>query len=59
MAKGSQGAENTGKGNSGLQEYAKVADIKTASKTLADAKDFSYGYGDTMNFHINDGRTKK
>lgn len=37
---------------------AKVADIRTGSKGLAEAKDYSEGYPDTMQHHINRGRGK-
>ncbi len=55
MAKGSRAAEEK---NGSKSKDTKVADIKTASKTLADAEDFSMGYGDTMQHHINGGRGK-
>lgn len=34
----------------------KVADIKTAARTLADAADYSDGYPETMQNHINRGK---
>lgn len=37
---------------------AKVADIRIASRTLAEAADFSEGYGETMQHHINQGKVK-
>jgi hypothetical protein len=37
---------------------AKIADIRTGPRTLADAADYSDGYPDTMQHHINRGRGK-
>ena len=53
MAKGSKGAENSG--DRSHSKDAKVADIRTGSKTGADAADYSKGYPDTMQHHINRG----
>lgn len=37
---------------------AKVADIRTGSKSLADAADYSEGWPETMQHHISDSRVK-
>lgn len=37
---------------------AKIGDIRTGSRGLADAADYSEGYPDTMQLHINRGRGK-
>lgn len=57
MAKGSKGADNSG--SRSHSKDAKIADIRTGSKTLADAADFSHGYPETMQHHINRGGGKK
>lgn len=56
MAKGSKEAEKSSGSHS---KDAKVADIRTGSRTLADAADFSEGYGETMQHHINQGTAKR
>lgn len=54
MAKGSKNVGET-KSEASKSRDAKVADIHIGSKTLADAADFSMGYGETMQHHINRG----
>ena len=56
MAKGSKDAE---KAPGSKSRDAKVADIRTGSRTLADAADYSEGYPDTMQHHINRGTASK
>jgi hypothetical protein len=56
MAAGNKSAEKKSGSHS---RDAKVADIRTAPKSLAEAADYSDGYPDTMQQHINRGRAPK
>lgn len=54
-----ESTKDSGKSAGSKSRDAKVADIRTGSRTLAEAADFSEGYGETMQHHINRGTVSK